>query len=254
VTGLLLDLDGTLYVGDAALPGAVEAIRAIAERGIPRRYLTNTTRLSRRGIAELLGRMGFAIDEEEIFTAPLAAKGWMASRGIGRVALYVPEATHEDFAGLEVVTEAPEAIVVGDLGDGWTFGRLNEAFRHLLDGAALVALQKNRYWRTGDGLALDAGPFVCALEYAADREAVVVGKPSPDFFRLAAASLGLPAEEVTVIGDDVEADVAGAQAAGMRGVLVRTGKYRPEVLARSGVRPARVADSLAEAVREVLAE
>jgi HAD superfamily hydrolase (TIGR01458 family) len=252
VTGLLLDLDGTLYVGESPLPGAVEAIDAIVERGIPRRYLTNTTRLPRRGIAELLGRMGFAIDEEEIFTAPLAAKGWLESRGIRRVALYVPEAACEDFAGLEAVTEAPEAIVVGDLGEGWTFGRLNQAFRHLLDGAVLVALQKNRYWRREDGLALDAGPFVRALEYAVDREAVVVGKPSTDFFRLAASSLGVPAEAVTAIGDDVEADVAGAQAAGMRGILVRTGKYRPEVLARSGVRPERVADSLAEALEEVL--
>ena len=252
MTGLLLDLDGTLYVGESPLPGAVEAIRGIAERGIPRRYLTNTTRLSRRGIAELLGRMGFPIGEEEIFTAPLAAKGWLESRGIRRVALYVPDAAREDFAGLEVVTEGPEAIVVGDLGEGWTFGRLNEAFRHLLEGATLVALQKNRYWRRGDGLALDAGPFVCALEYAADREAVVVGKPSLEFFHRAVASLGMGAEAVAVIGDDVEADVGGAQAAGMRGVLVRTGKYRPEVLARSGVRPDRVADSLAEALQGVL--
>ena len=254
MTGLLLDLDGTLYVGESPLPGAVEAIDAIVERGIPRRYLTNTTRLPRRGIAELLGRMGFAIDEEEIFTAPLAAKGWLESRGIRRVALYVPEAAREDFAGLETVTEAPEAIVVGDLGEEWNFGRLNQAFRHLLDGAVLVALQKNRYWRREDGLALDAGPFVRALEYATDREAVVVGKPSTDFFRLAASSLGMPAEEVTVIGDDVEADVAGAQAAGMRGVLVRTGKYRPEVLARSGVRPDRVADSLGEALKAMMAD
>lgn len=252
MTGLLLDLDGTLYVGDFPLPGAVEAIQAIVERGIPRRYLTNTTRLSRRGIAELLGRMGFPIGEEEIFTAPLAAVGWLESRGIRRVALYVPEAAREDFAGLEVVTDAPEAVVVGDLGEGWTFDRLNGAFRHLLGGAALVALQKNRYWRREDGLTLDAGPFVSALEYASGREAVVVGKPSTEFFRLAAERLGTRPEQVTVIGDDVEADVAGAQAAGMRGVLVRTGKYRPDVLARSGVRPDQVADSLAEAVREVL--
>ena len=254
MTGLLLDLDGTLYVGASPLPGAVEAIRAIADRGIPRRYLTNTTRLSRRGIAELLGRMGFAIGEEEIFTAPLAARRWMENQGFRRVALYVPEAAREDFVDLDVVAEAPEAIVVGDLGEGWTFDVLNEAFRHLLDGAELVALQKNRYWRRGDGLALDAGPFVAALEYAVGRDAVVVGKPSVDFFALAASSLGVPAGGVTVIGDDVEADGGGAQAAGMRGVLVRTGKYREDVLERSGVRPDRVADSLADALREMTGE
>src|SRR5690606_19090550 len=121
-------------------------------------------------------------------------------------------------------------VVIGDLGEGWSFSRLNAAFRQVLGGATLLALQKNRYWRTGDGLSLDAGPFVAALEYATGVEAVVVGKPSEDFFRLAAASMALPPDRITVIGDDLESDVGGAQAAGMRGILVRTGKFREESL------------------------
>jgi HAD superfamily hydrolase (TIGR01458 family) len=252
---LLLDLDGTLYVGDAALPGAVEAVRALAERGVPRRYLTNTTRLSRRAIAARLKALGFPVAEDEIFTPSLAAADWLSERNLRRIALYVPDAAHEDFADFELVNlqvdlarsdAPPDAVVVGDLGEGWDFFTLNRAFTQLMDGARLVALQKNRYWLTSGGLVLDAGPFVAALEYASGQEAVIAGKPSVTFFELAAASLGVSRDRVAVVGDDVEADVAGAQAAGLRGVLVRTGKFREGDLLRSGLEPDGTIDSIAE--------
>lgn len=253
VDALLLDLDGTLYVGDTPLPGAVDAVGVLAARGIPRRYLTNTTRYSRRTLAERLRSMGFPIAVEEIFNAATAAKRWLREREMTRVSLYVPDAALEDFAELEIVSERPDAVVIGDLAGGWTFERLNGAFRQILDGAALVALQKNRYWKTPDGLTMDAGPFVAALEYATGRAAVVTGKPSPAFFQLAADSLGIPPARITVVGDDVETDVAGARAAGMRGVLVRTGKFREAALAESGIAPDRITDSLGTLVEELLA-
>jgi HAD superfamily hydrolase (TIGR01458 family) len=190
--------------------------------------------------------MGLEVAEEELFTAPLAAARWLEGEGIGRVALYLPESTHEDFAAFERTHDRPEAVVVGDLGERWDFATLNRAFRQVMEGARLVALQKNRYWLTADGLALDAGPFVAALEHATGREAVVVGKPAPGFFALAVAALGLPPGRVAAVGDDVEADVAGAQAAGLRGVLVRTGKFREAGLRESGVRPDAVLDSVAD--------
>jgi phospholysine phosphohistidine inorganic pyrophosphate phosphatase len=250
VRAYLLDLDGTLYVGDAPLPGAVEAIARLVNRNVPRRYLTNTTRVSRQELALRLQRMGFAIRVEEIFTAPRAAAAWLIDRQVRQISLYLPAATREDFQGFSLTDVSPEAIVVGDLGAGWSFERLNQAFRQLLEGARLVALQKNRYWRTGDGLTLDAGPFVAALEYAARVQAVVVGKPAPDFFRLAAASMDVAPDGVTVVGDDLEGDIGGAQGAGMRGVLVRTGKFRAEDLARSQVRPDAIAATLMEATEE----
>src|SRR5690606_15046853 len=134
-----------------------------------------------------------------------AAASWLRRAGLHRVALFVPAPTHEDFRDLEITDDEPAAVVVGDLGEAWSFEALNQAFRHLLGGARLVALQKNRYWRRPDGLALDAGPFVAALEYAASLEALVVGKPSREFFHLAAASMGVSPERVTVVGDDLEA-------------------------------------------------
>lgn len=243
---LLLDLDGTLYLGNTPLPGAVAAVASLVEQAVPRRYLTNTTRVSRRTLIERLRRMGFAIELDELFTTAIAASRWLEERGIRRIALYVPEPTIEDFSNFEIVDHSPDAIVVGDLGHGWDFTRMNDAFRQLLDGAQLVALQKNRYWQSPDGLALDAGPFVAALEYAVRRDAVVVGKPNPAFFQLAARSLGFSSERIAVVGDDIETDIAGAHAAGMRGVLVRTGKFREKVLMASGIAPDWTMDSLGD--------
>jgi phospholysine phosphohistidine inorganic pyrophosphate phosphatase len=134
----------------------------------------------------------------------------------------------EDLREITLTEDNPNHVLVGDLGEGFTYGRLTTAFRCLMGGAGLIALQKNRYWRREDGLALDAGPFVAALEYASGKSATVVGKPEKGFFQLALEDLGLGSQEVAMVGDDAEADVAGAQAAGLRGIQVRTGKYRPE--------------------------
>ena len=154
----------------------------------------------------------------------------------------------EDLAGIEP-SESPtdaDAVVLGDLGDALTYERLNRAFRALVAGAELVALARNRYWRAKDGLMLDVGAFTAALEYASGKAATLVGKPSPEFFAAALKSLGAAPHEAAVIGDDLESDVAGAQAAGLRGILVRTGKHRPEELERSPIRPDAVLGSIAE--------
>ena len=242
--GILFDLEGTLHIGDQAISGAPEAIAHLARLAIPTRFITNTTRYSRAELATRLKAMGFSLEEDEIFTAPRSAAEWLRGRSLSRVMLCLPESTRGDFSGFDLVEDGAQAVVVGDLGREWTFDRLNAAFRALLQGAVLVALQKNRYWRTDDGLTLDAGPFVAALEHAANTTAVLVGKPSPDFFLLAADSLGVAADDVLVAGDDVEADVGGAQSAGMRGVLVRTGKFSYEALTRSGITPDEIHDSI----------
>ena len=224
IKGLLLDLDGTLYVGEEPIAGAREAVGVLEASGLALRYVTNTTRMPRRAVVERMRTLGFLVEEDEIFTP-----AWAASRLIGgRSCLaLVDESLHEDLGRARLTEDSPEVVLVGDLGEGFTYARLDAAFRCLLEGAELVALQKNRYWNSGDGLSLDAGPFVAALEYASEKRAVVVGKPEESFFRIALEDMGLEASEVAMVGDDAEADVAGAKKAGLSGIQVRTGKWRP---------------------------
>jgi HAD superfamily hydrolase (TIGR01458 family) len=167
---------------------------------------------------------------------------------VERIHLLVPESTHEDFEGFTITETHPDAVLVGDLGSGFTFERLNAAFCSLRSGARLVAIHRNRFWITGSGPTLDAGPFVAALEYASGQRATLVGKPSPAFFEAASSVLGVRRETLAVVGDDFETDVCGGLAAGLRTIQVRTGKYDPAVLERtsSDERPHHIVDSLAE--------
>ena len=245
VHGVLLDLDGTLFVGDRLVPGAADAVAAIRRGGLPMRFGTNTTRMSRASLVERMQRLGLELEAEEVLTAPLAAASWLEKKGLWNVSLCVPEATHDDFSHFTVNETSPQAVVVGDLGAGWDFGRLNRAFNHIIEGAEFVALQRNRYWNTGHGLALDAGAFVMALEYATGREATIMGKPSPAFFQAAADSMGVDLFNLAVVGDDIGTDVAGAQACDAAAVLVRTGKFQEDDLSRATVKPDLILDSVA---------
>lgn len=264
IDGLLIDLDGTIWEGDALVPGAAEAVGRLRRREMPHLFTTNTSRMSRRDVVGRLERLGLTVEPERVLTAPLAAARWLRREGLSRVMLLLPESTHEDFGELRLTGTAAEgdangasgapdaaqrtaeadaggpaaeveaggpaaaeveAVVVGDLGAGFTFERLDAAFRALRGGARLVAVHKNRWWLTDEGPTLDAGPFVVGLEYAAEVEAVLVGKPAPAFFELAADLLGLRAERLAVVGDDPESDVRGARAAGLTAVQVETGKF-----------------------------
>ena len=251
----LLDLDGTLYAGDAAIPGAPEALARLQQRGVPHRLVTNTTSRSRSMLVKRLRSYGFRVSEEEVFTATLAGADLAKVLGHRRVAPFVPEAALEDIVGLELrggtsgkrpFERAPDAVILGDLGEGWTYALLQEAFEYLMSGASLIALSRDRYWLRGGRLALDAGPFVAGLEYATGKTASVAGKPSPAFYAAALHSLGLePSTAAAMIGDDLWSDIEGAQRAGLQGWLVRTGKYREETLRESGITPDRILDSVA---------
>jgi len=250
VRAFLLDLDGTLYGEAGAVPGAAAALAALRRRGVPFRCVTNTTRRSRRLLAERLAGYGFDIRPAEIITAVMAAVTLLRERGVRRVAPFVAEATLEDLAEFDLASGRPETVLVGDLGDQWDFSTLNRAFHHLMNGAELVALQRDRYWQKGEALALDAGPFVAALEYAAGKAATVAGKPSASFFRAAVESLRsdgvASADGVVMVGDDLWGDIEGAHGAGLQAWLVRTGKYRDEVYAGSGIVADRVIGCVAE--------
>ena len=246
VEGLLLDLSGVIYVQEEAVPGAAEALSGFRRAGMPIRLVTNTTMRPKRTILDRLDRLGVEAGPEELLTPATLAAARCREAGYESVALVVLDELREDLEDVPEGGDAVDAVIVGDLGDRWDYEILNRAFRQLMDGAALIALQRNRYWETADGLSLDAGPFVAALEYATAREAEVVGKPSPAFFELALGELGVSADRAAMVGDDVEADIGGALDAGLAGILVRTGKYREDLVRESEIEPTVTVDSIAD--------
>lgn len=243
--GVLLDIDGVLYVGDEPIASAHEALGELRSLGEDLRLVTNTTSRSRRQVSEHLHELGFETTLEEILTPAAMAVEYCSSRGHERVELVVSDGLREDLSAfaLPATGARVDAVILGDVGERFDSQLLNRVFRLLMDGAELIALQHNRYWRRADGLALDVGAYASALEYATSREATVVGKPSRDFFQTAVDAMGV--ERAVMIGDDVEADVGGAMAAGLAGVLVRTGKFVDKGMPVE-VSPTAVVDSIVD--------
>ena len=249
VRGVLLDLEGVLYQGDEPIGGARDAVAALRQAGLTLRFLTNTTTKPRSDIRARMAAMGFEVALDDIFSPAMAAGRFLEQAGVERIHLAAPDGLAEDFASFALVASEPEAVVIGDLYTGFTWQRVNRLFQMALGGARIVALHKNRYCRRAEGLSLDVGPFVAALEYAAGAEAAVMGKPSPAFFHMALASLGLAPGEVVMVGDDIEADIGGARDAGLRAIQVETGKYS----ARDREHPTVTPDERVASVADVVA-
>jgi HAD superfamily hydrolase (TIGR01458 family) len=247
---ILLDIDGVLHVSGEPIDGAADAVRALRGAGHRVRFVTNNTTRPRARLADELRAIGFDLDEEEIETTPLAAGRLLAGARV--LALTMP-AIHDDLARhVDLVEDDAEVVLVGGADETeetarvFAWGRLSAAFAQLRAGARLVCLHRNRWWQTARGPLLDSGAVVAGLEYAAGVEAEVVGKPSRAYFESALAALRAEPAEATMVGDDVEADVGAAKRLGMRGVLVRTGKFREEALASADPEPDAVIDSLAD--------
>lgn len=251
IRGVLLDLAGVVYVGDAPLPGAIDAVGRLRSAGLPVGFITNTTRTPKRRIIERLKAMGLTIEPEELTTPAQAARTRLLANNQSPHLLIHP-ALAEDFEGLE--GHSDKALVVGDAGQGFTYDAMNAAFRVLMSGGDFLALAKNRMFLDEDGeRSLDAGGFVVALEYAASRDALVLGKPAPAFYAAAADGLGVGGADIVMVGDDAEADVAGALSAGIgQALLVRTGKYEAGAEASVEPPPTAVVDDLAAAAEWVL--
>lgn len=245
IRGYIFDLDGTFYVGDKAIEGAADLIVCLRDKNIPFRFTTNTTTRSLDSLIEKLNRLGLTIRPEESFGAVKAAVEFLRSKGNPSCFLVLAEEVLTDFAEFQVSDRSPDYIILGDI-DYWNYDLLNRLFGMIMNGATLVALHKGRYWQTESGLQLDIGLFVAGLEYVTDRKAIVIGKPSQSLFQLVLDDMNLPAGQVAMVGDDIINDVKGAQEAGMKGILVKTGKYREDLVAESNVKPDMVIDSVAE--------
>ena len=242
--GLLIDLDGVIYNDTQLIPGAAETIQCLQKENIPFRFITNTTMKSRKTLQKKLSEFGIDVPEDNIFSAAYAASQYIRNQGKTKCHLLIDEDAQQEYLDFDLKSDKPDYVVVGDLGEKITFELLNTAFQRLFEGAELIALQKNRFWLSDKGYALDAGAFVALLEYASNKESILIGKPSRAFFETALNDLDCTTDEVLMIGDDIESDIKGAQAIGIKGVLVQTGKFLPKDLERQDVTPWKTIESI----------
>lgn len=246
IKGLLFDLDGVLYVDNQAVDGAIEAVQKIRASGLPCRFVTNTSTLSIASLQQKLAGLGFEVDPREIISAPQATLLYLQRQPNPVCRLLLADDVRRDFAGFKQSDTDANFIVIGDIGDAWTYPLLNQLFKCLMHGARLIAIHKNKFWQTAYGLQMDIGGFIDALEYASGSKALIIGKPSPDFFKVALDDMGIAAHEAAIIGDDIDADVGGGQQSGLQGILVKTGKYRQSYAEASAVKPDFVLASVAD--------
>jgi HAD superfamily hydrolase (TIGR01458 family) len=249
MAAILLDVEGVFHVSGKPIQGGAEAVERLREAGHRIRFVTNTTTRSRAVIAEQLRAFGIAVDDTEIQTTADAAVRALAGK---RVLALTMGGIVEDLTGIELVGEGADAVLIGGADETdesmrvFNYVNLARAFSELIDGAELYCLHRNRWWQTELGPLLDSGIFVAGLEYAAETDAIVLGKPSAPYFAAALEAIDADPELTWIVGDDIEADIAGGQAFGLRTVLVRTGKFRPDSLERSLVSPDAIVNSIAQ--------
>lgn len=269
VRALLLDLDGVIVLAGKAIPGATDAVAELERRGMPYRIVTNTSAVSRETLARWSAKLGAPIPASRFESALSASAAWTA-RHFQDQPLYVlaSEDARSEFAGQRLLSHedagkrgaTAAAVVIGDSPEDATYDNLNRAFRLVLNGALLVGMHRNAWWLTPDGPTLDSGAFVAGLEFATDRPARIVGKPSPGFFSQGVRDLrrevgrDLARGDIAMVGDDVRTDIRAAQRAGLRGILVLSGKHGEADIdaaadERGGRRPDAVAPDLATLVR-----
>lgn len=241
---ILLDLDGVLYIGDQVIAGAALAVWQLRNAGLLIAGVTNTTTQPKLSVAKKLKDFDIPISDREIYTPAALA---VQQIGTHSARLYIRDSLLVDFKGIHLTDSQPDFIVMGDIGgEGYSPDVLRDIFTQILAGSRLLALHKNRFWQKPDGLHLDLGPFVAAIEYATDKQATVLGKPSKEFFHGVCSSMGVLPEQTLMIGDDVESDIGGAQQAGLKTALVQTGKYRAEFVRQTGIKADLVLPSIAD--------
>ena len=247
VRGVLLDIDGVLHVSMRPIVGAVETLRWLAQNGYRSCFVTNTTTYARASLAQRLNDIGLPIPAQSLLTAPVATAEYIRQHYPQKRCWVLTKGnTSEDFWGIELVEKDADVVVIGGAEELLTYEAMNEAFRMLMNGADLLAMHINTYWRTSEGLQLDSGPFVHALEQATGKQATVLGKPSRAFFEQALRSIDVAAQDAIMVGDDIQNDIGGAQAAGIRGILVCSGKHTTDSPLLAYVQPAAILPSIAE--------
>jgi len=243
IKGILADIDGTLYYKGAPISGAIDTISKIREMGIKILFFTNTDSKSPKTISQILQDYGFTINNDDIFTPIVALKKFLSKNPDKKSYLVTTMEVEKEFQYFPMVkgSEVPDFVIVGDFHDNWDMNRLNKAFKYVMKGAKLLGTQGNKYYldRNGEPI-IDTGSFVHMIANAANVTPKIFGKPSKEYFLQAVNKLNLNPDETVVIGDDIESDIQGAINAGIKGILVRTGKGEFFELKQSKIKPYKI--------------
>ena len=244
---LLIDLDGVIKLGDFPAPDAKEIFNFIYENKIPACILSNSTLRTGDQIKEFfaLHKIDLSIPAITAFDSTLA----FIKNNYKKVQVYCRDYLIHHFNGM-IDEENPEAIVIGDIEDKWNYQIMNEIFKKVYSGADLVAMHKNKYWYPKDELMIDTGAFIKGIEFAASKEAIVIGKPSFHYFKAALYKIGSKIEDgFYMIGDDIENDVKAAQNLGGKGILIYTGKTKFPIENNFSIKPDFEVHSLKEVIQ-----
>ncbi len=248
IKGILADIDGTLYFKGNPIPGAVETLKKLRQLGLKFLFFTNTDSKSPQTVLKILLDYGFTINKDEIFTPIITLKEFLNKHREKQSFFVTTAEVEKEFKNFPKIknddSEIPDFVIIGDFHDNWDMNRLNQAFKYVLKGATLIGTQGNKYYLDRDGEpVMDTGSFVQLIAYAANVDPKIVGKPSKEYFLQALKKIGLKSDEVLVIGDDPESDIHGAINAGIKGILVRTGKGQYYKSDKSRIKPSMVVDS-----------
>lgn len=247
VRALLIDLDGVLYRGATALPGATQFVALLRERGLPFRLITNNATLTPEQYVARLGALGIAVQPDELFTSALATALYLRDRGAEQERAYVIgedglRAALSDI-GMTLTERDPHWVVVG-LDRHATYEQLATASLAVQRGARFVGSNPDRSFPTEAGLVPGAGALQEVIAVTTGVQPTVVGKPHPLMFELALDHLGTSREETVMLGDRLDTDIAGAAGAGLRSIMVLTGVSTRADLEGSEVQPDLVVEDL----------
>jgi HAD superfamily hydrolase (TIGR01458 family) len=224
--GVIFDINGVLEFQGVVYPGAVELFDLLRSKGIVIRILTNSTLKSRKDCAEKLNRMGFDVAEDEVVTASFATAQYLRMLKPRSCWVMLKGKGLDEFRDFCHDDRNPEYIVLGDYRDGFNFQNMNKALKLLIEGSQLIVMIPEKVDHSMGEVELTVGAYGRMLEDAARINGVTIGKPNAGIYDISLLTMGIPKNSVLMVGDRVDTDIAGAKAAGIRSVLVKTGEFR----------------------------
>lgn len=247
--GFLIDLDGTVYLKEKEIEGSFEFIKGLQTSKLPYRFLTNTASKTLEEIRDNLLKMGLEVKESKILNPISIADQYLKSQEIKGYYFSGDLKIRNQISNSYFDETNPQVVILGDMQKICSYQELNKIYKFLLNGADLLTTSYSDYFISPLGQSIDTGSFARMFENLTGKRAKILGKPSELFYQMALESMGLSNTEVAAVGDDIETDIKGAKEQGIYSILVKTGKYNLDSVAKSNIRPDMVIDKLGDLIR-----